>query len=84
MIGRWAVIESDFMREYGIDLQKEISGMSWRRFNVLLRNLSPHSLLVQIENAGERHTETNHKGKKVEVYTDPEAGEKAAFSLWGL
>lgn len=72
------------MREYGIDLRKEIPSMSWRRFNALLRNLSPHSLLVQMEHAGEKHTETTHRGKKVEVYTNPEQGERAVFSLWGL
>lgn len=34
------------MREYKIDLLTEIDSMTWRKFLVLLNNLSPDSVLV--------------------------------------
>ena len=34
-------MEADFQRDYGMDLGEEIPRMSWRRFLVLCRNLSP-------------------------------------------
>lgn len=37
----WDAVEADFLRDYGIDLMEQIDGMSWRRFTVLFRNLSP-------------------------------------------
>ena len=40
------MVEADFQREYGIDLSKEIDNMSWRRFVVLLQNLSTNSIYV--------------------------------------
>lgn len=33
-------------REYGLDLATVLDGMSWRRFLVLVRGLSPSSALV--------------------------------------
>jgi len=43
------MIEADFQREYDLDILAEIkSGMSWRRFLVLLGNLGPQSVLVNI------------------------------------
>lgn len=43
MIAHFDVIEADFQREYRIDLAAEVWWMPWRRFIVLLRNLSPQS-----------------------------------------
>lgn len=56
------MIEADFMREYGINLSFALDKMSWRRFLVLLYNLSSDSLVVNILNArrnGEVPLETN-------------------------
>ncbi|MBQ9009926.1 MAG: hypothetical protein IJ088_11430 [Clostridia bacterium] len=39
-------IEADFRRDYGIDLLRELDGMSWRRFLVLCRNLSPYGAVA--------------------------------------
>lgn len=41
MLQLWDAVEADFARDYGIDLRERLDGMSWRRFSVLLRNLSP-------------------------------------------
>jgi len=40
------VIESDFQREYGIDLGAAVETMSWRRFCALVQGLSPNSATV--------------------------------------
>ena len=40
-------MEADFQRDYGLDLGKELDGMSWRRFSVLLRHLSPFGAVAQ-------------------------------------
>lgn len=39
-------MESDFLREYGLDLSVELETMSWRRFLALLRGLSPNAATV--------------------------------------
>ncbi len=38
----WDAVEADFLRDYGIDLVEQIDVMSWRRFSILFRNLSPY------------------------------------------
>lgn len=43
MIANFGLIEADFQREYQIDLAREVWWMSWRRFTVLLRDLSPEA-----------------------------------------
>ena len=40
-------MEADFQRDYGMNLGKELDGMSWRRFSVLLRHLSPFGAVAQ-------------------------------------
>ncbi len=39
-------MEADFLREYGLDLSTALAGMTWRRFLVLLRGLSPNAATV--------------------------------------
>lgn len=39
-------MEADFARDYGIDLTERLEKMSWRRFSVLLRNLSPYGAVA--------------------------------------
>lgn len=53
MIANWAWVESDFLREYDIDLSVEIETISWRKFMVLLRCLSPHSATINRLNSTE-------------------------------
>lgn len=40
------MIEADFQREYAVNLVSELPRMSWRRFLVLLNNLSADSVFV--------------------------------------
>jgi len=43
------MIEADFQREYGINLNKAIAeGMTWRRFIVLLGNFGPNSITINV------------------------------------
>jgi hypothetical protein len=42
------MIEADFMREYSMDLSFSINNISWRRFELLLDNLSINSNTVNI------------------------------------
>ena len=46
MLEYWPSIEADFYRDYRIDLRTEIHNMTWRRFDVLLGNLSVESNTV--------------------------------------
>ena len=47
----WALVEADFMREYGIDLVAELPRLSLRRFMVLVRGLGPASAVANREAA---------------------------------
>ncbi len=42
----WALVEADFMREYGIDLVAELPRLTLRRFMVLVRGLGPGSAVA--------------------------------------
>ena len=42
----WALVEADFMREYGIDLVAELPRLTLRRFMVLVRGLGPASAVA--------------------------------------
>ena len=63
-------IEADFRREYGIDLIKEIKGMSWRKFQVLLFSLSSNSIWMNIVMREEQ------------IIADPFEAEKAVNAIW--
>ena len=43
----WDAVEADFQRDYGMDLLRELDYMSWRRFQVLLRHLSPFGAVAR-------------------------------------
>ena len=47
----WALVEADFMREYGIDLVTELPRLTLRRFMVLIRGLGPSSAVANRESA---------------------------------
>ena len=42
----WALVEADFMREYGMDLVTELPRLTLRRFMVLVRGLGPASAVA--------------------------------------
>lgn len=42
----WDAIEADFMRDYGIDLTEQLYSLSWRKFVVLMQNLSPEGAVA--------------------------------------
>ena len=68
------MIESDFLREYRIDLFQEITSMSWRRFKVLLRGLSSQSCWYII----------NQKTKPNDIIiTDNVVAEREVNKIWG-
>ena len=46
MLQLWDAVEAVFARDYGIDLRERLEHMSWRRFSVLLRNLSPYGAVA--------------------------------------
>lgn len=46
-------MEADFLREYRIDLVRELPQLSWRRFLVLLAGLSSESRIAQLHHAEE-------------------------------
>ena len=47
----WALVEADFMREYGIDLVTDLPRLTLRRFMVLIRGLGPGSAVANRESA---------------------------------
>ena len=42
----WALVEADFMREYGIDLVTHLPRLTLRQFMVLVRGLGPGSAVA--------------------------------------
>lgn len=41
-------MEADFLREYNVHLDRELDGITWRKFMVLLRCLSPNAATVSL------------------------------------
>lgn len=76
IIEGWALIEADFQREYGINLQEELGKMSWRRFRVLLNGLSGDSVFV-FANSDRREGDTI-------VIDDPEESSRYIDSFFGF
>ena len=61
----WDAIEADFLRDYGIDLREQIRSISWRRFLVLLNNLSPTgAVAVSIRAEAEKQEKEGAEGKE--------------------
>lgn len=55
MLHLWGAIEADFLRDYRIDLLEQLDYMTWRKFLVLLNNLSPNgAVAVQIRSENEK------------------------------
>ncbi|CAN5751042.1 hypothetical protein BH23CHL7_BH23CHL7_17350 [soil metagenome] len=68
------LVEADFMRDYRVDLAVDLARMSWRRFLVLLRGLSPNSATVTA------HAQRSYIGKKREPVL--EINDRAAAQAW--
>lgn len=62
VIRLWNLVESDFQREYNLDLVT--SDMSWRKFQVLLGGLTGDSVFYSVIR--------DEKKKKTELIEDPE------------
>lgn len=54
-------MEADFLRDYGIDLMEQLDQMSWRRFTVLFRNLSPYGASASRAEELRRHPQADEK-----------------------
>lgn len=46
-MNNWALIESDFLREYGLDLRETLA-LDWRRFTRLLKGLAAESRFMML------------------------------------
>jgi len=60
MLQIWDAVEADFLRDYRITLMEHIDTMTWRRFLVLLNNLSPNGAVavrIRAENDKENTTD---------------------------
>lgn len=69
----WDAIEADFMRDYRIDLVEQLENMSWRRFLVLLHNLTPYgSVAIKAHELSKEPAETTKQ--------DDEAAANAFFA----
>lgn len=67
-------VESDFQREYGIDLSE--ANMSYRRFSVLFSGLSANSLCIRI-------AQNKKQNKKLPKISTPEGAKKLWKGLFG-
>lgn len=72
MLHIWDAVEADFLRDYRIVLMEQFDRMSWRRFLVLLNNLSPNGAVAV------RIRAENEKSK----VTDEQADEQAANAFF--
>lgn len=73
-------MEADFLREYRIDLSKEIGDITWRKFLILIRGLSPGSATASRVNSRQ---EFGRRGEKVNVITTPKAADQAFVASFG-
>lgn len=64
IFSNWDMLEADFQREYRINLSEEITVISWRRFAVLLRNLSGDSIFRKLVLERETPIENEDKAQK--------------------
>jgi len=74
MFEHWGSIEADFQREYNMDLVVWIHKLSWRKFIILLRGLSPNSIWFNLVKQAQSSTK---------VIEDPKVAERAVDRVWG-
>lgn len=69
------------LREYDLDLSVALPVMSWRRFDVLVRGLSPHSATIN-QLAARRFIGGKGKRGRVNEVTDPKAAQRTFEALF--
>ncbi|HYM84382.1 MAG TPA: hypothetical protein VEY67_09555 [Candidatus Dormibacteraeota bacterium] len=74
----WALVEADFLREYGLDLVVELPRLTLRRFMVLVRGLGPASAVASRQAA--RHY---LGGGPSRMARTPQESEAALASFFG-
>ena len=74
------MVEADFLREYAIDLSREIDAITWRRFSILAKGLSPHSATIT---ALQSRQEFGSRGEKVNFVKTPKAAQDAFVAAFG-
>jgi hypothetical protein len=74
----WALVEADFMREYGIDLVGDLPRLTLRRFMVLVRGLGPASAVANREAA-----RRSPAASRVRMARNPAESESLLASFFG-
>lgn len=72
-------MEADFLREYRVDLVNELTTMSWRRFSVLIRCLSPGSATIAKLSSG-KYIGSSHRGPRADNVVTGKKAAEAAFN----
>lgn len=75
MLAAWRYIAADFLRDYNIDLEKELATLSWRKFLVLLSGLNPYGALAT-------HYDSELKKQNAEPAADAETQRQQAADVW--
>lgn len=75
MLAAWRYIAADFLRDYSIDLEKELATLSWRKFLVLLSGLNPYGALAA-------HYDAELKRQNAEPAADAETQRQQAADVW--
>ena len=79
-------MEADFQRDYGLDLRDALDGMTWRRFSVLVRHLSPFGAAAQAAERIRQEGEDSERAARAffqGMVSYPEAGEKGLTGRGG-
>lgn len=50
ILEHWGLLESDFQREYNMDLAEKLDTITWRRFLVLFNGLSANAVIFHVIN----------------------------------
>ena len=79
LIENWSFVEADLLREYQVDVTRDLPTMTWRRFLILVRGLSPNS--ATIAHFRGRHS-IGAKGTSVRTIDTPQAAEAAFNQLF--
>ena len=77
------LVESDFQREYGLNLTRTLARMTWRRFSTLLRGLGPNSACATRAQIRAYKNKGTSAGDGVETITDPAVAHTTFLNLFG-
>ena len=82
ILENWSLIESDFKREYNINLVDEFDTISWRQFRAYLKGLSPNSAYASLlVNEQYKNNPQGASQEKVKVIEDAQEAEKYLDSI---